>query len=76
MSARYDFGIVYNGHHKVRDIYVFGGSTHHNEHYLDTCERYSIEKYEWTPLSPMLSAKAEVSACLVNHQFIYLIGGF
>jgi len=55
-------------------IYVFGGLDGIDE--MDCCEKYSIKNDEWTPISNMLKKKYLVSACLLNNEFIYVIGGY
>lgn len=70
-QVRNDFGMTYDD--KNRQVYVFGG---YDGSYLDHVERYSVDKNEWTVLSPMNTDKGNVSACIINNQYIFIIGGY
>lgn len=54
-------------------MYVLGGI---GNDILDHCEKYSVDKDEWTILAPMTKEKLLVSACILNDQYIFSIGGF
>ena len=64
---RGNFAITYddNTKKKKNDIYVFGG--HDGDRYLNHCERYSVEKDEWTVIAAMNHKKSEASACMFNN---------
>ena len=36
---------------------------------------YCVEKNEWIVIGSMVERKRDVSACIVDNQFIYAIGG-
>ena len=42
---------------------------------MGLCERYNIQKNEWTAINPMSKGKRRVSACMLGQHFIYAIGG-
>ena len=65
------FGITYDSVRK--EVYVLGGNN--RKQYLNQCEKYSIEKDEWTEIAPLGGKKEGVSACILNNKFIYAIGG-
>lgn len=48
-QERYSFGITYD--EKNKEVYVFGGANGYDT--LNHCEKYSLEKNEWTVLEPM-----------------------
>lgn len=71
-EVRHSFGITYDDSKK--EVYVFGtGST---RSFQGSCEKYSIDKNEWTVLNPMTKNKSEMSACIFNYQYIFIIGGY
>lgn len=70
-SKRASFGITYDDVSKT--IYVFGGDT---GKYMNHCEKYSIRDNKWNLITPMAKSKANVSACIFDHKFIFIIGGF
>lgn len=48
IQKRMNFGIVFDD--KNKNVYVFGG---YGDDFLDKNEKYSVEKNEWTELTPM-----------------------
>lgn len=70
-QLRSNFGIT---HDSVRnELYVFGG---YGVGFLDHCEKYSVEEDVWTEVEPMNRTKYGVTACIVDSQSIFLIGGY
>lgn len=65
------FAITYDNDRKF--IYAFGGKDGHKD--LKLCEKYNVEDDEWTVITPMEIGKSEASACIVNSEFIFVIGG-
>lgn len=71
-QKRSQFGITYDDTNK--EVYVFGGDD--GDAVLNHCEKYSVDNDEWTILRPFNNSKACVSACMLHHKFIYIIGGY
>lgn len=71
-QQRGDFGITYDGQNK--EVYVFGGGFH--DGVTDHCEKYSTKLNKWTEIKPMTQQKCNVSACILNNQSIFVIGGY
>lgn len=69
-QKRENFGITYDNTN--REVYVFGG---YYNGFLSHSEKYSVELDEWTELAPMTNKKDMASACILNNQFIFIIGG-
>ena len=70
-QQRFAFGIAFDQLQST--IYVLGGDGGYS---LNSCEKYCVSKNEWIVISSMAEEKANVSACIVNNQFIYAIGGY
>lgn len=64
---RYGFAITYDA--KDKEVYVFGGD------FINHCEKYIVELNEWILIEPMTKRKYGASACMLNNQFIFVIGG-
>ena len=71
-TSRFEFGIAYDDQHK--DIYVFGGYDEYQ--HLKHCEKFSIPNNKWTEIAPMSCERSNTSACILNDQFILIIGGY
>jgi len=69
-QKRDDFGICCDSLNKI--VYVFGGKT---DDAINHCEKYSVVKDEWTEMKAMNRCKTNVSACIFDNQFIFVIGG-
>jgi dTDP-4-dehydrorhamnose 3,5-epimerase-like enzyme len=54
-------------------IYVLGGMNFH-EKVFRRCEKYSITYGKWSPITNMIKARKNHSACTFG-DFIYVIGG-
>lgn len=72
-KERSGFGIVYDNHDK--QIYVFGGCDKDFK-VLKRCEKYCIKNNKWIEIASMKIEKVGSSVCILNNQFIYIIGGF
>ena len=71
---RKNFGIVFDDLKK--EVYVLGG--HEDKGKLTHSEKfhpYTGKLGEWTAIAPMSQRKRDPSACILNNQFIYVIGG-
>lgn len=64
---------MYDDHKK--EIYVFGGLGQGYD-FLKHCEKYSVLNDVWTKIAPIKKAKFNASACIMNNEIIYLIGGY
>ena len=47
-------------------VLVMGGYDGNSNSFLNSCEKYSIEKNEWSAFAPMNISKCAFSACVVN----------
>ena len=71
-QKRTDFGITYDTVRK--EVYVIGGRYGQYD-IFEQCEKFSIQTGEWTIIAPMSKMKMNASACMINNQFIFAIGG-
>lgn len=62
IHKRKQFGITYSS--DLNEVFVFGGE---DEGPMDNCEKYSIDRDEWTELEAMKEEKYGVSACILNN---------
>ena len=71
-QARLYFGITYG--EVKKEVYVFGGG--YCNDYLNHCEKFCTQTNEWIDIAPMKEKKWDASACILNNQFIFVIGGY
>lgn len=71
-QKRSAFGIIND--YQNQEVYIIGG--HDSNDYLAHCEKYMIQSDEWISITPMNQKKMYASACILNNQFIFSIGGF
>lgn len=57
-------------------VYVLGGYDGTSNAFLNSCERYDLEKDEWRPIDPMLIAKCAFGACAMDNRYIFVVGGY
>lgn len=71
------FGITY--HKMGKNVYILGGVVNiyePNQRSRNHCEKYSVEKDEWTVISPMITNMSNVSACIFDDKYIFVISAF
>ena len=64
------FGITFD--QQRREVYVLGGFKFYR---LSHCEKFNTLTGEWIVIAPMNEKKLGVSACVLNSQFVFAIGG-
>lgn len=57
-------------------VYVLGGYDGTTNQFLQTCERYDLEKDKWEPIPDMVLKKCAFGACTLNNRYIIVIGGY
>ena len=70
-QERFLFSIAYDDRQKY--IYVFGGRA--SEGFINHCEKYNVLTDTWTVIKPMVKGKANMTACILNNEFIFIFGG-
>lgn len=72
LQVRKEHAAVYlNGY-----VYALGGYDGQTSHFLRDCERYSLLSDEWSPISPMNTARCAFSATAVNSRHVFIFGGY
>ena len=71
-GERSSFCVSYDDQKK--EIYVFGGIRNGFD-ILNQSEKYSIDNDQWTEIAPTAQKKWGSSACILNNESIYIIGG-
>eukprot|EP00826_Nyctotherus_ovalis_P010455 TRINITY_DN12754_c0_g1_i3.p1 TRINITY_DN12754_c0_g1~~TRINITY_DN12754_c0_g1_i3.p1 ORF type:complete len:290 (-),score=77.76 TRINITY_DN12754_c0_g1_i3:128-997(-) len=61
-------------HIEGKCIYVMGGDR--GADFLNTCERFNIEKQEWSACASLSEGKTNASAGVFRGKVIYLFGGY
>ncbi len=70
-QARAHFGITFD--EKRKEVYVLGGFIRYS---LNHCEKFNTLTGKWIVIAPMNNNNRNVSACVLNSQFVFAIGGW
>lgn len=72
-DPRASFGCLYTPSPNKDEIVVTGGYI--NGKLTNHCERYNVQRDQWTQLPELNEAKASSSLCLLNNRYLYCFGG-
>lgn len=54
---------------------MFGGFTN-GDIVIQDCEKYDIENNTWTKINSMIYHRALSSACVIDQENIFIVGGY